>query len=56
MTPKQQAIQKAKNEIARAMLVLHSLKGTSTPSGHKQIASLIVELATTREKLDTVEE
>ena len=52
---KPQAIQKAKNEIARAMLVLHNLKAQSTPSGHKQLAALIVELGTTREKLDTVE-
>jgi hypothetical protein len=52
---KQQAIQKAKQEIARAMLVLHSLKGTSSPSGHKQLAALIVELGDTRDKLDKVE-
>lgn len=56
LNTKQQAIQKAKNEIARAMLVLHNLKNTSTPSGHRQIAALIVELGTTREKLDKVEE
>jgi hypothetical protein len=49
------AILKAKQEIARAMLVLHALKGQSTPSGHKQLAALIVELGNTRDKLDTVE-
>ena len=52
---KPQAIQKAKNEIARAMLVLHNLKGQASPSGHKQLAALIVELGATRDKLDTVE-
>jgi hypothetical protein len=52
---KQQAILKAKQEIARAMLVLHNLKSTSSTSGHRQLAAIIVELGSTRDKLDKVE-
>jgi hypothetical protein len=51
----QAELQKAKNEIARAMLCLHNLKRTASPSGHKQLAELIVQLGQSREQVGKVE-
>lgn len=49
------AIIRAKQNIAKTMLLLHSLKAGASPSGRKQLAALIVELGETRERVDKVE-
>jgi hypothetical protein len=52
---RQQAIVRARSQIARTMSELHRLKEHSTPSGWKQAAELIVELGKIRERLEHVE-
>lgn len=52
---RQQAIVRARSQIARTMGELHRLKEHSSPSGWKQAAEIIVELGKLRDRVERLD-
>ena len=55
METKEVYLNQAKQKLGAAMLALHTAKGKATPSGHRQIAALIVMLGDARDQIEKVE-